>query len=77
MTNAVEKGQSPFSTGGRLVRRRARRVCVSYEVWRKRPHMRPEALHSSASLKRIHWILFNCAGYNMNHLNRPETEALL
>ena len=26
--------------------------------------MRPEALHSSASLKRIHWILFNCADYN-------------
>jgi len=38
--------------------------------------MRAEALHSSASVKRIHWILFNCADYNAHEGICRETTRL-
>ncbi len=44
-----------MSTGGPMVCRRAKRVCVSNEV-----------RHSSMALKRLFWSLFNCADYSIS-----------
>lgn len=52
----MKRSTRSFSTGGPWVRRCAERSCVSYEVRRRQPLC-------GGSLKRILWILFNCAGY--------------
>lgn len=55
----LKRGEYFFSAGGHLVRRGAERLCVSYEVKRRKLLMRLTALQNIAALKRIQRILFN------------------